>query len=105
MRSPAWACTAVTNPGTGRLIAMFSLFASTSPTAPIWFGNAVAGGGDGGASEGRTGVIFTTDAVAKTSATTARMGSPYLIIALFLLLTFCEFVIKTKLFAKALVED
>jgi hypothetical protein len=66
---------------------MFSVLASTSPTAATAWANGVAGGGEGGGSGLRIGWVRTTENAAKLRATTANMGIMNLFIGFLLQIT------------------
>src|SRR5437588_8981978 len=66
-------------PCTGRLTAMFSELASTSPTAPTLFSKPAVGGGEGGATVACTGWDRMIAKIANVKMRAAMMGKPYLV--------------------------
>ncbi len=64
-------------PETAQLISMFSLLASTKPTAPTDDSNFEVGGGEGGGSAWRIGFMATTAPTAKTNAMAAIEGTVF----------------------------
>src|SRR5262249_51461002 len=76
-RSPAFTNSCVTIPETAQLMLMFSLLASTRPTAPTDDSNFAAGGADGGSSAWRTGFMVITAPTAKINVRTAINGTVF----------------------------
>jgi hypothetical protein len=70
--------TLVTSPETGRLMAMFSLAASTNPTAPTLEEKVAAGGVEGGGTLACTVRDLTMATEARERTIAAKMGIPYL---------------------------
>src|SRR5215831_16931934 len=67
-------------PCTGTLTAMFSLLASTRPTAPTLFSFTGVGGGVGGATVAWAGCVRTMETMLSVRIIAAMMGRPYLVI-------------------------
>src|SRR5712691_4126632 len=67
-------------PETAQLRSMFSVLASTSPTAPTDDSNFAAGGAKGGGSAWRTGFMAITAPTAKTNAMAAIKGTVFFMI-------------------------